>query len=269
MSDFFSSLISGISTPQGGGSLLSGILGAGASLGSAAIRGSADQAAANTIADNQAAARDQFQKSAAQGEGFIDQGAGQYASTIAPLMSQAPIAMPTYRDLTTQQQLGEADLMRNGQAQLAASGLRGAGRAGIGSLLDADSRYQAAARTGNDASTLQAMQTAQQTQNQARTGLANVQAAAGTAKANTAIGAGSQIGGSYQQQGNALGNLTVQSGNNSASGLSGAVSAIQPTLGTLAAIGNSPNSTGPNAYGSYVYPNAGNVGTGGTLGGGV
>jgi hypothetical protein len=246
VSDFFGDLLTGISTPQGAASLTGGLLSAGANIGSALIKSNATQNAINTLQGNEA-----------QGEGFIDTGVNQYGQTIAPLMNQQPIELPQYRDLTTQQQLGETNLQRQNQAALAASGLRGAGWSGISSLENSNQQYEAAARAGNDATNLAAMQQAQQVQNQARTGLANVQAAAGTAKANTAIGVGSQIANAQNAQGVAQG-----------SGLTAAAGNLTPTIGTIATAGANPNSAAANlnaspsvtASGTGGNPNAVNAG---------
>lgn len=244
MSGFFGDLIDSLSTPQALTSIGGALIGSNASQKAANTVSDANTRAAQMYADQQQAARDAFQKAATQGEGFIDQGTQDYSNTVSPLLTQSPIMLPQYRGLTTQQQLGEADLLREGQGALAASGLRGAGRAGLASLTDALQRYEAGARAGNDATNLQAMQTNQQSQNAARTGLANVQAAAGTAKANTAIGAGSQIGGSYQQQGNNAANLASSSGGAQAGAAISAGNNWSSALGSLAGTGyaNSPNS---------------------------
>lgn len=227
---FLGDILDGLGSPQG---LVS--------LGGTLIGANANQRAADTIASSQGQARDAFRQAAQEGQGFIDQGTQQYGQTIAPLLTQQPITLPTFRGLTTQQQLGRDDLMRSGTATLAASGLRGAGRAGIAALTDADNRYVANARAANDATDLTARQTAQQTQNAARTGLANVQASAGTAKANTAIGAGTQIGGSYQNQGYSTGGMQVANGN-----------LYSDALGQISAIGAGAS---PNA-GGYGVPSS-------------
>lgn len=247
MSDFIGNLLSGLSTPSGGASLLGAGISALGNVGGALLKSNADSNAMSTL-----------QGAANQGEGFIDTGVNNYAGTIAPLMTQQPITLPTYRGLTTQQQLGESDLQRQNQSALAASGLRGAGRAGISSLEDSNSRFEAGARAGNDATALAAQQQAAQVQNAARSGLANVQAAAGTAKANTAIGAGSNIANLQAGQGTALAN-----------GFTGAAGNFAPAVGTITAAGAAANAPPPgatantgaatpaNTYGSD--PNAGSL----------
>jgi hypothetical protein len=224
MSDFLGNLVTGLSTPAGATSALGALIGAGANLGAAAIKSNATGNAINTL-----------QGDAATGEGFIDTGVNNYANTIAPLETQQPITLPTQRDLTTQQQLGETSLQRQNEAALAASGLRGAGWSGISSLENSNQQYEAAARASNDATSLAAQQQAAQVQNQARSGLANVQAAAGTAKANTAIGVGSQVAGLQNAQGVAQG-----------AGLTSAAGNVTPSIGALAAYGANPNSAAAN-----------------------
>lgn len=224
MSDFFDNLLTGFSTPAGATSLVGGLLSAAGNIGAGVIKSDATNDAIGTL-----------QKNAAQGEGFIDAGTGGYASTIQPLMTQQPIMLPLTRGLTQQQLLGEADLQRQNEAALDASGLRGAGRAGISSLEDSNNRYESSARAANDQQNLAAMQAAQGVQNQARTGLANTLAAAGTAKANTAIGTGSQIAG-YQNQG----------GVGQAAALTGAAGNVIPTIGAASVYGANPTSAAAN-----------------------
>jgi len=229
-SGFLGSLVSGLTNPN----TIRGIVGAGTQLlgaglatsannqaastaSQAAIQAAEIQAAANEDAINktlaaQQAARDQFFAAGQRGIGDINQGVSDYSNTITPLLTPAPVELPQYRDETTQQQTGEQDLLRNADAQLAASGNRGAGRAGIGAVLDQDRRYQEDVRAQNDQTNLQAKQHAQDVANTARTGLAQVQAQAGGSKANTELLTGNQLGSSLQAGGNTAANLTSATG---------------------------------------------------------
>ena len=228
-----------------GGNYTGALIGAGATLGGALISSSANSDAAATASQaaqqgagvtsaaaiqaaqiqanaNQQAlqqymqfaqqGRDQLNQAKAEGLGAIDAGTAGYANTIAPLLTPNPITIPTYRDLTPQQQTGEQDMLRNGTATLAASGLRGAGRAGVGALMDQDRRYQEDVRSTNDTDTRNEERRAQGVANNARSGLAGIEAQAGGAKANTEVGIGTQIAGNYSQLGSTASNLAQSSG---------------------------------------------------------
>lgn len=212
---FFDGLLGAVggALTGGGSTLLSAGLGlAGNLIGGAQAQEGYDNAAAIGAATSQAQL-DELKRAKAAGLGYIDEGAAKYANTLAPLLTERPILMPAYRGLTTQQQIGRDDLIRTGQASLASSGLRGAGRAGIGTVLDSVARYDAGARGANDAATLAAKATARAGADAARTGLAGVQANTGTIKANTELGTGSQISGAIGNQGEAASRLASQAGN--------------------------------------------------------
>ena len=159
-------------------------------------------------------AKSDLTSNATSGLGAIQAGSQAYADTINPLLTPKPIMIPTYRDQTQQQQIGEQDLIRNGQAALAADGLRGAGRAGVGAVLDEDQRYQAANRTANDAANRQALQTAQTTANTATQNLANEQAQAGGAQANVYNSLGSQLASTDTGIGSGLAGIQSGEGSN-------------------------------------------------------
>lgn len=241
MAGFFEDLLGGLSAPSatvlsGGLNLVGNLIGS-----SQAQDGYAD-AAAGIRADN-AAARAELAAAKQRGIGYIDQGVKDYTGTVAPLTAERPILLPTFRGLTTQQQMGRDDLLRSGKAALASSGLRGAGRAGIGTLMDSLGRYDASARDATDAANRIARQTARSSADAARTGLATVQANAGTAKANTEIGVGSQNAANLTNQGNALGNIAVQSGQEAGNLASGIGNLAGRTLmfGAGYSAGGSPN----------------------------
>jgi len=204
-----------------------------------------------------------LKRAKAAGLTYIDQGTGQYADTIKPLLTERPILLPQYRGLTDQQQIGRDDLIRQGQATLASSGLRGAGRAGIGVVLDQVRRYDAAARDGNDTANRQAQVAARGSADSARQGLAGVQANAGSAKANTEIGVGTQSAGIIGQSGQTQANLASSTGQTAANLAAStgqsqgnlAVSTGQLLGNTLQSatgyeIGNSPNT--PTLYPQYA-----------------
>jgi len=241
-----------------------------ATVQAAQIQADANEKATQEVLAAQQAARDQFTAASQRGIGDITQGVSDYKGTISPLLTPAPITQPTYRDETTQQQTGEADLLRNANATMAASGLRGAGRAGIGAVLDQDRRFQEDTRAGNDTQALQAKQTAQNVANTARTGLAQVQAQAGGSKANTELLTGNQLGSSLQAGGNTASNLTSATGATTGNAVStaGNIDANAATangasqasaLGNIAGAFTTPYALGsgtPNTPGFGSNPNA-------------
>jgi hypothetical protein len=226
---FFSNLTSGL-TPAALTALGSGI----AKVGGAVIGADANQTAADTSSaatvqaaqiaaaanlqatqeelDAQQAARDQYTAASQKGIGYIQGGLNSYESTVAPLLTPAPVTLPSYRGLTPAQQTGEANLLRTGNATLASSGLRGAGRAGVAGVIDQDKQYQEDAATSTNQSDLAARQTAQTVANTSRQNLANTQAQAGGSEANTALLTGNQLGSSLQAGGQAASSLTSQTG---------------------------------------------------------
>jgi hypothetical protein len=186
--------------------------------------------------------------------GYIDQGAKDYATTIEPLLAERPVLMPTFRGLTDQQQLGRQDLLRTGGAQLAASGLRGAGRAGLGVVMDQLRRYDAAARASNDAAALAAKQAARSSADNARAGLASVRANTGTAKGNAELGVGSALSGVVGNAGNVQAKMAADQGQELGNMYTSSARTIGNALMTGAGyvVGNSPNDPATSPY--WAYP---------------
>lgn len=211
---FFDSLFSGLTGGTAG--LISGGLNLVGSALAANRSAEATDQAAQIGAATSAAQLEELKRAKAAGLGYIDQGAAKYADTVAPLLTERPILQPTYRGMTAQQELGRQDLIRQGGAQLAASGLRGAGRAGVGAVLDSVGRYDATVRSGNDAADLAGKAVARAGADQARAGLAGVQVNTGTQKANTELGVGSQSANVLGNQGNAAANLAERAGDTAA-----------------------------------------------------
>lgn len=206
MSDFLGSIIGGI------GNLFGASMSSDAAKEAAKITGQYNLQATNRILEENAKAREEMRAAADRGLGYIDTGTGKYETTIAPLLEARPITMPAYRGLTEQQQLGREDLQRQGRAALASSGLRGAGRAGVAALLDADRRYILAARGANDADTITERRSAQGKADAARAGLASIYPTTGIAKSNTEIQTGTQIGNSLSNAGTQAAALTANTG---------------------------------------------------------
>lgn len=138
-------------------------------------------------------AQDRQEAAAGRGIAAIRAGTQSYADTIAPLLVERPIALPTYRGLTAAQQIGRDDIRRNALATLSASGLRGAGRAGVATVMDADRRFVANAVDQNDNRRIAAQQAARTSADSARTGLATIRAQEGGSIANTEVGQGNRI----------------------------------------------------------------------------
>lgn len=138
-------------------------------------------------------AQDRQEAAGQRGIAAIRAGTQGYADTIAPLLVERPISLPAYRGLTEAQQIGRADIRRNSLATLSASGLRGAGRAGVATVMDADRRYVANAVDQNDNRRIAAAQAARASADNARSGLASARAQEGGAIANTEIGQGNRM----------------------------------------------------------------------------
>jgi hypothetical protein len=189
----------------------------------AAISSRGNQRAADTAADAQLAgtqaqiaasreARQEFREAADRGIAAIRAGTGRYAETIAPLLTPNPVGLPVRRGLTPGQEIARSDLQREGRATLAASGLRGAGRAGVGTILDADRRFVAAAADANDRDTRGEVRRAQGAADDARSGLARIYAQEGSAIANTETGTGARVGESLASDGRAASAAAANSG---------------------------------------------------------
>ena len=198
---------------------------------------------------------DELKRGKQAGIAHIDYGTQAYADTIAPLLQERPILLPQYRGLTTQQEMGRDDLLRTGQAMLASTGLRGAGRAGVGTVLDSMARYNAQARDANDAANRAAKVNARGSADAATTGLATIRANAGTAKANTEIGAASQNAAVLGNQGQAQQQYAQRAGDIGGNMISSSAQLLRNTAqwlgGMNAGAGNSPNA--PPLYPNYDF----------------
>jgi len=235
-------------------------VGAAANVAGSLISSSGAKSAANTAAAGQQEAlqsqlafdqqaQDQMRQAATLGIGDIQQGVSNYTSTVTPLLTPAPVTLPTYRDETAQQQTGEGDLLRNAGAVVAASGLRGAGRAGVGSILDQDRRYQEDTRASNDANSLAAKQTAVGVANTARSNLATVQAQEGGSEANTELLLGNQLGANSTLQGNQTAQATTNAANAQANAQQATANNVSSTVGNLAGTASSLLGGNPNVPG--------------------
>lgn len=225
------------------GSLLRGVT----ALGGTLLGSSANSAAANRSADatlqaaaiNAEAAREaraEMEAAKQRGIAAIRAGTQGYTDTVAPLLQARPINLPTYRGLTDAQRIGREDLLRRGQTTLATSGLRGAGRAGVASIMDADRRYLASAIDRNDADRLTEARRAQGAADNARSGLAQIRAQEGGSIANTEIGQGNRMADSIQNQGTYTASANNQAGQTQAGADLANAGLWTDALGTLGSV---------------------------------
>lgn len=179
----------------------------------------ADAQEENSDAQNKA--RAELAAAKQRGIRAIQAGTSGYRDTINPML-EADYG-PT--GLTDSQGIQLEDLTRYGNASIAASGLRGAGRAGPLAVMETRRRFMA-----------DSLGTNQQRQDSARRGLAGIYADEGKSIANTEIGTGSQTASSLQGEGATNANLAVQSGQAAAGAATANGSLWSDTLGSLAGI---------------------------------
>jgi hypothetical protein len=179
----------------------------------------------------------QMQREAAdRGIAAIRAGTTRYADTIAPMMVERPVMLPTYRGLTEAEGIARDDIRRNSVATLASSGLRGAGRAGVAAVMDADRRFVTSATDRNDDRRIQAMQQARTSADSARRGLAGVYAQEGSAIANTEIGQGNRIADTEGTIGGVQAQGAISQGQIGAGQATADASLWGDALGTLGAV---------------------------------
>lgn len=95
-------------------------------------------------------ARGEFQGARGLGIAAIDQGTQRFTDMTQQSMGES--LNPGFRlGLTPNQTIAREDMQRRGRQTIAASGLRGAGRAGAAAIMDADRRFMAGAAETNDA----------------------------------------------------------------------------------------------------------------------
>lgn len=187
-------------------------LGADANESAADARTSANDAALKAQLDFSREGRQEMRDASNRGLSAISAGTQKYADTTADMRTERPVMRSTYRGLTDQQQIGLSDLQRDDNARLAATGMRGAGRAGIASVLDRDARYMAGARAANDQDAMGAKRAARASADAATGNLAQIYAQEGGAKANIETGQGANIGNSLRADGSAAAQITANNG---------------------------------------------------------
>jgi hypothetical protein len=149
----------------------------------------------------------EMRAAADRGIGAIRAGTVRFMDTMQPLTQrQAEFYNPNFRlGLTPNQTIAREDMLRQGRASIAKSGLRGAGRAGASAILDADRRFLAAAAADND----QLNRNAEMTNINLRDNAANRRDAAT-----------SDIARMYAQEGGAIANTELMQGNRIAESMS-------------------------------------------------
>lgn len=226
-SSWWGSLTNALGGTSGLTRLVGGALGAGGNVlarnqatsganQAAAIQAAANAAALDKILAANKEARDVMIQRSDRGLADIDAGLGSFKSTLNPLLTPNPVVIPQHRGLTDQQQIGLEDLRRSGLASLSATGMRGAGRAGIGTIMDQERRYRAAAAAGNDADTRQELRRAQGVADSARGTIAAGELQTGGAKANANMMVGNNLASSITSGGQSAGSLTAQTGQSAA-----------------------------------------------------
>jgi hypothetical protein len=152
-------------------------------------------------------AQAEMREAANRGIGAIRAGTVRFMDTMQPLTQrQAEFYNPNFRlGLTQNQTVAREDMLRQGRAGIAKSGLRGAGRAGASAILDADRRFLAAAAADND----QLNRNAEMTNINLRDNAANRRDAAT-----------SDIARMYAQEGGSIANTELMQGNRIAESMS-------------------------------------------------
>jgi hypothetical protein len=182
------------------------------SLGGAIIGTVGNNMAAGRFADASGQAMAVSEAAKGRGINAIQAGTQRYAETVAPLINERPILRP-FNGLTPAQTIAREDMLRGGRATLASSNLRGAGRAGVGAIMDADRRFMAGAAQQNDDFNFGQRVSERNRSGAARQGLAQVYAQEGGAIASTEVGAGNQMANNLINQGAVAANSTTANAN--------------------------------------------------------
>lgn len=181
-------------------------------------------------------ARTEYQAAADRGITAINSGLDDYMKYVEPLLApRTDVTMPVPQEappgrLSPAQQIAEQDLLRNTTSALAASGLRGAGRAGQAVLADADRRFLAGAYDTNQqrqdvaygraADNLQRIQAERDRQDAIAQQIGGTQADTGRQIANVETGAGNQSGAALQTAANAGAQQVAAAGRAQGAGVS-------------------------------------------------
>lgn len=233
---WLSDIFGGSIGPQGTASLIGAGIGAiGNTLGARTAVAGQEAGLQAQLAAQEAARREMLARSD-RGLADIDAGLAAYRATINPLLTPRPVVMTQHRGLTPRQQIGLEDLRRSGLASMSATGMRGAGRAGIGALMDQERRYRAAAVDANDVDTRTEMRRARGVADDATARLASAELQTGGAKANTNILTGNSLASSYQAGGNAAASAAQAAANTNANSTMSNARLLGGAVGDLGAV---------------------------------
>lgn len=205
------------------GSIIGAVISSNANKKAASTQAAASERAAQIQADAlrestrlqiEAGERAQGEMRAAGNRGIeaIRAGTVRFASTMQPLTERpAEVFSPNFRlGLTENQTLAREDMLRQGRASIAKSGLRGAGRAGAAAILNADQRFMAKAAEDNDqlnrnaeTTNINLRENARNKRDAATSDIARMFAQEGGSIANTELGQGNNIANSISNVGSA------------------------------------------------------------------
>lgn len=195
-----------------------------ATLEGARLQAEANERAAEIAAEQAELARQEFRASAQRGIQAIRAGQGEFDARMAQMPTRE-ITGPN--ELTPGQRIAMEDTRRGAQEMLAASGLRGAGRAVTAAINDVEGRQRARFYDVNQARTDDELQRRQRLQ---ELGARNAQAVGGDI-ANTEIGAGTRSGQTFRDLGSQQSRLQTATGQ-AQGAASQQAGAIQANAGT-------------------------------------
>jgi hypothetical protein len=253
--------------------LLGPILGIGGNLIGASIGSNANQAAANTIAQSnmqavqaytqaQQQALQQYQQlsdqAMAEATNWDSQANNVYGGMAAesqPAISYLRgVAASNPYQLTPQQQSARADTLRDASNNLAASGLRGAGRSGVAILNKAMTDFDNNAFTSNRNRADQANNTLANENMGANSNIAATDRATGATRANMLSGQGTAAMNAAQNTGAFTANAIQNTGQTQANSDTADASQWGSAIG---AIGSIIANNQKNLFGNYSQPNGG------------
>ena len=222
----------------------------GAGLGFAGNRAAADEAregaerSAQISAEAADRARAEYRQAAERGVTALQTGRDRARAEIDPILGytqEAPgylrnVMLSADTDLTPDQQQGLDDLHRDIRSSLAASGLRGAGRAGVAAYGDAVGRYRSRAADQNQARRDQAAGVLEARGANARTNLGNLEADTGRGIAATETRTAIPAGQAIMQAGDVAAGAARDSGRYSADAMLANTSLAGNTVGSITAL---------------------------------
>lgn len=191
-----------------------------ASVAGAFIASSASSKAADQESDALDKASRISRESKDAGLGFITQGTDRAVEALGPNFEKGALGTTALRTilarpsnmLSPEQRIQLADIRRSGQANLARSGLRGAGRAGVAVINDLERRTIAGFGSENRDRQQRVGEIFERRGGEAAVGEANFRANEGVAKGNIEVEVGTQIARNAAEAGQAQAAATTASG---------------------------------------------------------